>query len=249
MDISTYSREQLVDLCKVADQAERYDEVVKWMNIVVTKNADLSSEERTLLSVAYKNIVAIRRTAHKAISSVLAKSDNEMKKNEANAYLERIEDDLKDRCDKALDLVTEHLIPNAKNDETKVFYLKMVGDYRRYLAEAYGMKPAKREEAMQASEKAYLDATELAKNLPPTNSIRLGLALNFSVFYYEIKNAPSDAISLAKSAFENAVEHVEGMPQDELKESLLIVQLLRDNLTLWTSEADNDDEDDGGNAD
>lgn len=69
-----YNRHHFV-LLQVADQAERYDEVVKWMNTVVTMNADLSSEERTLLSVAYKNIVGIRRTAHKAISSVMAKTD------------------------------------------------------------------------------------------------------------------------------------------------------------------------------
>lgn len=157
--------------------------------------------------------------------------------------MEEIEKDLKDNCDKALQLVTDHLIPNAKNDETKVFYLKMVGDYRRYLAEAFAGKADARQEATEASEKAYLQATEIAANLPATNSIRLGLALNFSVFYYEIRNSPQQAIDLAKSAFENAVENVDGMPQDELKESLLIVQLLRDNLTLWSSEAENDDDD------
>lgn len=49
------------------------------------------------------------------------------------------------------------------------------------------------------AQKAYQDAFEISKSkMQPTHPIRLGLALNFSVFYYEILNAPDKACHLAK---------------------------------------------------
>ena len=74
-----------------------------------------------------------------------------------------------------------------------------------------------------------------------THPIRLGLALNFSVFYYEISNNPAKACELAKKAFDDAISELDHVKEDTYKDSTLIMQLLRDNLTLWTS----DDRQDG----
>lgn len=78
--------------------------------------------------------------------------------------------------------------------------------------------------------------TELA----PTHPIRLGLALNFSVFYYEILNSPDRACSLAKQAFDEAIAELDTLGEESYKDSTLIMQLLRDNLTLWTSDMQED---------
>ena len=69
-----------------------------------------------------------------------------------------------------------------------------------------------------------------------THPIRLGLALNYSVFYYEILNSPDNACKLAKTAFDNAIADLDGLEEDEYRDSATIMQLLRDNLTLWTSD-------------
>ena len=94
-----------------------------------------------------------------------------------------------------------------------------------------------REEAATLAHRAYKHATEIAQtDLAPTHPIRLGLALNFSVFYYEILNSPDRACHLAKQAFDDAIAELDTLSEESYKDSTLIMQLLRDNLTLWTSD-------------
>ena len=69
-----------------------------------------------------------------------------------------------------------------------------------------------------------------------THPIRLGLALNYSVFYYEVKNDPSVACQLAKKAFDDAIADIDQIEEEQYKDATTIMQLIRDNLTLWTSE-------------
>ncbi|PAA66868.1 hypothetical protein BOX15_Mlig017350g2 [Macrostomum lignano] len=121
----------------------------------------------------------------------------------------------------------------------------MKGDYYRYLAEvAVGEQ---RTDVVDKSMEAYKAATKSAEEkLPTTHPIRLGLALNFSVFYYEIRSEPDQACQLAKKAFDEAIAELDNLPEDSYKDSTLIMQLLRDNLTLWTSEQDAGEDADGG---
>ncbi|TQD76728.1 hypothetical protein C1H46_037762 [Malus baccata] len=98
-----------------------------------------------------------------------------------------------------------------------------------------------RKEAAENTLNAYKAAQDIATSeLAPTHPIRLGLALNFSVFYYEILNSPDRACSLAKQAFDEAIAELDTLGEDSYKDSTLIMQLLRDNLTLWTSDMQDD---------
>merc|ERR1712064_136601 len=210
-------KEELVQRAKLAEQAERYDDMASSMKSVTETGIELSNEERNLLSVAYKNVVGARRSSWREI------------------------------CNDVLGLLDQFLIPKASNAESKVFYLKMKGDYFRYLAEvAIGDS---RSEVVDDSQKAYQDAYDISKSkMQPTHPIRLGLALNFSVFYYEILNSPEKACQLAKTAFDDAIAELDTLNEDSYKDSTLIMQLLRDNLTLWTSDTAGEGEDAGGDA-
>ncbi|KAI7900658.1 14-3-3 family protein epsilon [Cokeromyces recurvatus] len=231
-------REDKVYMAKIAEQAERYDEMVNYMKDVVQLNNGLSVEERNLLSVAYKNVIGARRASWRIVSSIEQKEESKGHSTQAakiKEYRNKIEQELYDVCNDILKLLKDYLIPSAEAGEAKVFYYKMEGDYHRYVAE-YATGPARKESADSAHE-AYEKATEVATaDLSTTHPIRLGLALNFSVFYYEILNNPNRACELAKQAFDDAIAELDTLSEESYKDSTLIMQLLRDNLTLWTSD-------------
>jgi len=238
-------REEIVQRAKLAEQAERYDDMAAAMKTVTEINEELSNEERNLLSVAYKNVVGARRSSWRVISSIEQKTEgSERKQQMAKEYREKVEKELNDICKDVLNLLDNHLIAKASNDESKVFYLKMKGDYYRYLSEvAHGDERAG---VVEDSRKAYEDAFKISKDkMQSTHPIRLGLALNFSVFYYEILNSPDKACQLAKQAFDEAIAELDTLNEDSYKDSTLIMQLLRDNLTLWTSDTAGDGEEGG----
>ncbi|XP_074581003.1 14-3-3-like protein GF14-C [Curcuma longa] len=234
------SRENNVYLAKLAEQAERYEEMVEFMEKVVRtiNGEELSVEERNLLSVAYKNVIGARRASWRIISSIEQKEEsrgNEEHVTVIKEYRGKVEAELGKICDGILKLLDSHLVPSASSAESKVFYLKMKGDYHRYLAEF--KTGAERKEAAESTMLAYKSAQDTAlADLAPTHPIRLGLALNFSVFYYEILNSPDRACSLAKQAFDEAISELDTLGEESYKDSTLIMQLLRDNLTLWTSD-------------
>ncbi|KAK1301329.1 hypothetical protein QJS10_CPB12g01496 [Acorus calamus] len=242
------TREENVYMSKLAEQAERYEEMVEFMEKVAkavgdtTPSEELTVEERNLLSVAYKNVIGARRASWRIISSIEQKEESRGNEDHVAAikeYRAGIEAELAKICDGILGLLKSHLIPSAATAESKVFYLKMKGDYHRYLAE-FKTGP-ERKEAAESTLLAYKSAQDIAlAELAPTHPIRLGLALNFSVFYYEILNSPDRACSLAKQAFDEAISELDTLGEESYKDSTLIMQLLRDNLTLWTSDITED---------
>ncbi|XP_028316739.1 14-3-3 protein zeta/delta [Gouania willdenowi] len=227
--------ETLIRKAKLAEQTERYEDMVMFMKQVAEGKPDLTIDERNLLSVAYKNVVGAKRSSWRVLNSIEEKErkDGDEKCSIEREYKMTIEKELKDICYELLKLLDNNLIKDELNPESKVFYQKMKGDYFRYLAEV--TFDEEREEVVKKSEEAYNQAWEASSEMAHTNPIRLGLALNFSVFHYEIRESPKDACKLAKEAFDDAIAELDNIKEDTYKDSTLIMQLLRDNLTLWTS--------------
>jgi len=229
--------EDNVYMAKLAEQAERYEEMVEYMKLVaMNASEDLSLEERNLLSVAYKNVVGARRASLRIIGSIQSKEESKGgdKVSLISTYKSKVEDELNAICSDILQLLDTNLIKDALESEPSVFYQKMKADYYRYLAE-FSSGPTKDDHSTSA-EKAYTMATTAAVRLAPTHPIRLGLALNYSVFLYEVMSKQDEACSLAKQAFDDAIAELDTLDEESYKDSTLIMQLLRDNLTLWTSD-------------
>ncbi|KZV49787.1 hypothetical protein F511_07338 [Dorcoceras hygrometricum] len=210
----------------------------KLADAVTVTGDELTSEERNLLSVAYKKVIGALRASWRIISSIEQKEESRGNHSHVSAirtYRSMIESKLSTICDGILKLLDSKLIGSSSNSDSKVFYLKMKGDYHRYEAEF--KTGAGRKEAAENTLSAYQAAQDIATaELAPTHPIRLGLALNFSVFQYDILNSPEKACSLAKEAFDAAIGELDTVGQESYEDSTLIMQLLRDNLTLWTSD-------------
>ncbi|TNJ26409.1 14-3-3 protein [Giardia muris] len=247
-----FTRDDLVFMAQLNENAERYEEMVESMKKVVeevNKKAgddpeELTDKERNLLSVAYKNVIGPRRAAWRIVSSIEAKEKGRQKPNakrieQIRSYRQKIEGELWGICQDIRKLLEEELIPRSTSVEAKVFYYKMQGDYYRYLAE-YSSGEDK-EKAAESALGAYTSAYDVAQQLAPTHPIRLGLALNFSVFYYEILASPDRACELARKAFDAAITDLDKLTEESYKDSTLIMQLLRDNLNLWVTDGAADD--------
>jgi len=227
--------EKLLYLARITEQAERHDETIKYMeDIVKLKKEDLNIEERNLLSAAYKNCVSSRRSAWRSIYGIEIKEKNNNSKyvNLVSDLKEVLEKELTDLCDRMLTLIDNYLLKKNTSTESKVFYLKMKGDYYRYLAEfSSGDKHA---QVANSSLNSYKDANELGTELACTNPIKLGLALNFSVFYYEVMNDPATACQIANTAFQEGIQQLEKIEDDQYKDSTTILQLLKENIDMWS---------------
>jgi len=237
-------RGALVFMARTAETAERYEDMCKIMRELVTSTGkaeqELSVEERNLLSVAYKNVIGSRRAAWRTLNAGV---DEGKFDDLVIAYRKQVESELSDVCLDVLDLLENVLVKGStKENEARVFYLKMTGDYYRYLAEFVTDKGYE-----QKAAEFYRQAQDISvKVLDPTHPIRLGLALNYSVCFYEILKDKKAACELAKSAFDQAISGLDKLPEASYKDSTLIMQLLRDNLTLWTSESNAGHGDDEG---
>jgi len=232
-------RKSLVFLVRMAETAERYDDMCRLMRAVVestktanpgTDNAALTVDERNLLSVAYKNVVGARRASWRTLNADEQKDDSIVK-----LYRKQIETELETICKDVLDLLQNILLKNStEENESRVFYLKLTGDYYRYLAEFMTTQNYDKEAADY-----YQKAMDIAtKKMAATHPIRLGLALNYSVCLYEILKDTKKACELAKTAFDQAISKLDKIDEISYKDATLIMQLIRDNLTLWTSTGD-----------
>ncbi|EJD36572.1 14-3-3 protein [Auricularia subglabra TFB-10046 SS5] len=232
------SRIEAVYFAKLAEQAERWDDMVAFIKVAVTSTPDPNLEERNLLSVAYKNTIGTRRSAWRVLQSVEARERQRGRQRQAALVAsarENLEKELSALCDEVLRLLREQLVPTALSLESKIFYNKMAGDYYRYLAE-YLTGP-ELEGCAKKAEDAYAEAArEADANLPPTHPMRLGVALNHSVFHYDVRKDATRACDVAKTSFDEALGELDSLSEDGYRDSTLIMQLLRDNLQLWALE-------------
>nr|XP_010911756.2 14-3-3-like protein 16R [Elaeis guineensis] len=237
------AREKNVYMAKLAEKAKRYEEMVEFMEKVAAAAAEgeeLTVEERNLLSVAYRKVINDRRNSWRIVSSTEQEEShgNEDYAADIRDYRANIEADLTSRCPGILRLLDTSLIPSASTADSKAFYLKMKGDFHRYLAEF--KTGSEREEAAESALAAYNSAQDIATaELAWTHPIRLDLSLRFSVFYHEILDSPDQARTLARQELNGA--------NAERRKQRRLMKRIRDNLsswTSWTSDAESDGTDD-----
>ena len=220
-------------MARVAEQAERFDDMVDFLKPVLdSKGSALSSDERNLLSVAFKSLISSKRAAWRTITAIEQNPKYQKYGSNLADYKKKIEQALYKDCEDIIDIVRTKVLAKKGEPEAEAFFIKMVGDYYRYIAEtAQGDHLNKvRDEAL----KAYDEANQIT--LPPCNPIKLGLALNFSVFHYEVMKDQAKACKLADEALQSALDKIDDLGEDDFRDAKSIIELLKENLTLWKEE-------------
>ncbi|CAF4103737.1 unnamed protein product [Adineta steineri] len=214
------NKDEQVQLAKLAEQAERYTDMVIAMKNVVKFNDELTTEERNLLLIAYKHTVSACRLSWRIISIIEQKgSGSECQREMAKEYREKIENELKDICQELFMLLDKYLIPKATAAESKIVYLKMKGDYYRYLTEV--TTGSERQKFAGESGYAYKNAFDMAKNqMSLTHPIRLDAACRIAI-----------------QALDEVLTRSDSLEDDSYRDSIIIMQSLRDHLIAWTDNA------------
>jgi 14-3-3 protein epsilon len=235
--------EEKIFMARVAEQAERFDDMVDFLRpILKEKGGDFSVEERNLLSVGFKNLIGGKRTAIRTITAIEQNPKYIKFSHALGHYKKKIEGELQRDCQNIINMIKNDAMKSLSDAEGKAFFLKMVGDYYRYMAES-----AQNELLAQARDGAlehYKQADAAGKELPACNPIKLGLALNFSVFYYEVMQDNKQACALAETALQEAMNKIDDVDEETFRDAKSIIELLKENLTLWKEEeGDNNIED------
>ena len=103
-------------------------DMVDAMKKVAKLDVELTVEERNLLSVGYKNVIAARRASWRILSSIEQKEEtrgNEQHVKNIKEYRHKVEVELSGVCSDIMTLIDEHLIPSSSAGESSVFYYKM----------------------------------------------------------------------------------------------------------------------------
>ncbi|GMH41509.1 hypothetical protein BSKO_09419 [Bryopsis sp. KO-2023] len=238
------TREMHMFMGRLAEHAERFEDMAEHMEAIGldAKAEELNVEERNMLSVALKSLIAPKRRAVRILSSIEQKegrSGREVELEWCRKAKAKVIEEWSGQFERTLSLIDDHLLPSASDVQSKVFYLKMRADYHRYDADF--QTGDERKNAADIALSAYKSAQELSvAELPANHPGRLGVALNFSVFYFEIVNSREEACKLAREAFDSAFDEMDTLDEDTYKDSHLIMQLLRDNLNHWSKEEKED---------
>ena len=228
--------EEKIFMVRVAEQAERFDDMFNFLkDVIANKDGDFTTEERNLLSVGFKNLIGANRTAIRTIGAIEQNPKYQKFGGALATYKQKIEGELFDQCLSIVNLVKDKCISLATNSESKAFFLKMAGDYYRYIAES--AQGEKLNEVKNGALTYYTQASDISiKDLGACNPIRLGLALNFSVFYYEVMNNHKRACELGESALQSALDKIDECDEETFRDAKSIIELLKENLSLWKEE-------------
>lgn len=238
-----YNRDEYIFLSKLYEKAERFPDMIKTISKIIELNPKLNKEECDILSTGYKSMITDKRSSWHILHAMERKEKNKKSKTLQNIreIKSHIEQEIRDVCNQLQSVLDKYLIPNVEEYENEVYFYKLKADYYRYICEF--AKEKEYEDNLKNSENFYKKAYNISiKNLPVNNCTRVGLALNYSIFLYEIKGEKNEAFDIAKKTFDESMKFVDDLEKPKCRDTLIIIQLLKENLIFWNSEMKEEEE-------
>lgn len=236
-----------VYLALIAEKAGSFDHMKFYLEKhVIDNNGIMSCDERNLLSVAYKNIISEKRQCIRTLITLELKETQNASTSDSFlldsilSYKKVLEEDLIKTCEYINNFIISFII-NAdkfnKNDNCGLaFYNKLIADYYRYIAE--NIECSSKNKYSDKSLEYYNKAREYAKSLNITDPVRLSIALNMSVFYYEIINNHETACIISKEILDLVKKEIDTLDENDESniDTFNIIDLIQENLNMWNIE-------------
>ena len=202
------------------------DEVSK----LAVVHGQLTPEDEATVSVVTKGRIDQLRRARRIICVVEEREENKGKVNRVIAlrgFKSKIEEELAGLLNQYITSIDNAFLVHPTSESSRILFLKMKADYCRYLAEIQRMQ-------VQLVRNAYIQAYDAARaTLPPAHPLRTGIALNYSVFHYEIAGNKAGAREIASQAYEEAMAAAKALPADEKEDAMEVINLIAINLKNW----------------
>lgn len=228
----------------IAEQAESYKDMRFYLEqYILIRKKDITIDERNLLSVAYKNIfeeirITIRTVVDIEINESNSQNNLEKYLDYIREYREKLEKELVEYCESVVDFIKKNLLPVSTNTESKIFYLKLMGDYYRYIAE--NLEDRKKKYYAEKSLQHYSEAKDIMNELLSTNHVRLSLILNMSVLYYEVLNNQVTGLQIARSELDLIKQEIDKLDKKDENnvDTFHLIEMIQENLNIWSLEAE-----------
>ena len=238
-----YTREEYIFLSKLYTKAELYKEVINFIKEFIKLNPKIEKEECDIISTGFKNMISDKRASWFTLNSMEHK-EKKKKRNTVKEIKEiknHIENEIRETCKELQDLIDKELLPKNEEDEILVFLYKLKADYFRYICEfAEGNEY---QDNLIKAEEFYKKAYEIAdKKLPIINCNRVSVALNYSIFLYETKKDKKSGFDIAQNTFKESMKFIDDLEKPKYRDTLLIIQLLKENIIFWNSEMGDEEE-------
>ena len=199
-----------------------------------------TQSERNWIMACFKRTIPEKRCSYRAIMHQQYREQNEHHLQLINNYANKIQKEIVDASTEMITLVDEILKMDLLVDEDRLYYCYLKGDYCKLLLDVDHLESSKWKLLYCQT---FEEGRQALDNLEPLSVIRLKTSLAASVFYYEVMNDQQKAMEIAKSAFDAAIPTLEEVNEESASEILMLLQLLRDNLTMWSVTDEPDEQD------
>ena len=222
----------LAFLVEALTKTSRCSEALDTLEAFVQKKESLDQSERQLFERAFKTAIdPVRDT----LRSLVVFYDNESDPGKAELikkYQESSHNELTGLCTRAIALIKTKLLPGATDSSAKVFYLKALGDYHRYMAE-FESEEGPRNEAAEF----YRDAVQISdSDLLKSDPLRLGLILNYAIFLFDHMRRDDEPVEMLQRARKDAEIDLAQLDAQQKSQSLDVLRAMRANLAVWCDE-------------
>lgn len=241
-------KEELLNRCKLNDLIENYGEMFEYLKELSHIKVDLQTDDLDLITRCTKCYIGHKRGQYRKILTLIDKDkivDNQKNSSLLEILRKKLSEEILLLCNSTIDLSQNFLKNNVFPKKTQLFFTKVIADHYRYIYEINGKEDVKLK-AKEYYEKS-LQTIKTCK-YASTETPYLTFYLNYSVFLHDTMKNTEESIKVSKACLYEALKDTEDIVDNSQKDIVLLCQMLKDNISLWKTETNEDNDNNNNNS-